>query len=229
MEQKNSGQIQNTVPPVPKKKKGKTWLWILLAIFIFIPAVSAIFDSNNEDSKDDPKTEEAVEPAKQDSVKSNKDLTKAKQLENLFTYESDEFENLTWVTPKSKPKYLNTTGIYSYFCLKDSIPSNMRVAIQYGADDWLFIKSYTFLIDGKKYEFRNPKMKRDNDTSIWEWSDTGVYDDVDLNEIYARLINAKEAKIRFNGDEYHSDYTIPQSALKSLRDTKDYYLYLGGE
>lgn len=92
-----------------------------------------------------------------------------------------------------------------------------------------FIDNYTFLIDGKTYEFTNPDVERDNNSTIWEWSDTGVYGDAELNEIFMRLVNAKEAKIRFNGNQYLSDYVIPQSALKSLRETRDYYLALGGE
>lgn len=33
-----------------------------------------------------------------------------------------------------------------------------------------FIDSYTFLIDGKTYEFTNPDVERNNNSTIWEWS-----------------------------------------------------------
>lgn len=229
MEQNNSnaGNVPPMPPMPPKKKKKKTWLWILLAIFVGIPVISAIVSPSDDKAKSNDKEES--EKVEQDSVKSQKDPAKVKELKSKFTEKTDEFEGLTWIEPKSKPKYVNTTGIYSYFSVKDSVPQNMRLVIQYGADDWLFIKSYTFLIDGKTYEFSNPKIETDNNSTIWEWSDTNVYADAELNEIYARLINAKEAKIRFNGRQYNSDYTIPQSTLKSLRETRDYYLALGGE
>ena len=229
MEQNNSnaGNVPPMPPMPPKKKKKKTWLWILLAIFVGIPVISAIVSPSDDKAKSIDKGES--EKVEQDSVKSQKDPAKAKELKSKFTEKTDEFEGLTWIEPKSKPKYVNNTGIYSYFAIKDSVPQNMRLVIQYGADDWLFIRSYTFLIDGKTYEFSNPKIETDNNSTIWEWSDTNVYADAELNEIYARLINAKEAKIRFNGRQYNSDYTIPQSTLKSLRETRDYYLALGGE
>ena len=234
--EKTSNQGIDKVPPIPskppKKKSKKIWLWILLLIFVVFPILSVIVGP----SEDKTSSEEAeasdgdrVEKVESDSIKSHKDLKKAKQLAPKFTTEEDEFKGVKWISPKSKPQYRDKTGIYSYFALRDSVPENMRLVIQYGANDWLFVESYTFLIDGKTYEFSNPHIERDNNTRIWEWSDTGVLQDGDLAVIYALLLGAKEAKIRFNGRQYHDDYTIPQSTLQSLQETKDYYLALGGK
>ena len=234
-------ETRQTPPPAPmqegggmpkfpqKKSKKKLWLWIAIgfvAIFIILPAIFS--DSADEKAADKNKAEEKEQVA--EKSKPTGDPEKAKSMANLFTEDKDEFQKLSWIKPKSKPRYRSQTGVYTYFAMQDSVPQNFRMVIQYGADDWLFIKSYTFLIDGKTYDFIPDEVKRDNDSRIWEWSDTYVADSPELIVILAKIKESKgDVKIRFNGDTYHRDYTLTKNDINSLIQPLEYYEALGGE
>lgn len=107
-------------------------------------------------------------------------------------------------------------------------PENLRFLIQYYADDWLFIDSYTFLIDGNAYTFSNPDVERDNNSMIWEWSDTGVAQSGEVVQILYAIKNAKEVKIRFNGRQYHKDKVLTQKDIKAIQQPIEYFEALGG-
>lgn len=154
------------------------------------------------------------------------DSARVKELKPFFNFKKDEFENYTWVIPKNSPKYIDVNGIYCYFALNGTTASNLRLKIQYAADDWLFIQSYKFSIDGMTYDYTPDNIERDNDSSIWEWSDKrlDMYDQSLINA----LLMAKKAKIRFVGKQYHKDKTITQQQLLSIKRTVQLYRVMGG-
>ena len=215
----------NMYPQGPQRKKRKFPVWAYLVIgFVVVVFLCSIFG-------DDVETEPASDTDDTALVEEEKptvDLETATKLQGNFKRVHDEFKNIDWVYPKSFPKYDNITGVYTYFAEKDSVPTNFRLRIQYGANDWLFIQKYIFLIDGKTYEFSCPKMERDNDHRIWEWSDTGVDSDIQALAILSALVNAKEAKVRFEGRQYHQDYTLKPAEIKAITETFQYYTALGG-
>ncbi len=67
------------------------------------------------------------------------DSAKIKELEKFFNSKKDEFDPnaLVWQKPKSAPTYTNQNGIYCYFQTNNGMPSNLRLRMQYHADDWL--------------------------------------------------------------------------------------------
>lgn len=152
---------------------------------------------------------------------------KAEKLKPYFSFRKDEFGGQVWVEPKDAPQYVDVNGIYCYFMLVDGKPSNLRFKIQYRADDWLFIQSYKFLIDGNTYDYVPGKVERDNDSYIWEWSDTQV--SVLSESLLKSLSVAKTAKIRFVGRQYHKDKDITAKQIASIKRTLDYYYTLGGK
>ena len=104
----------------------------------------------------------------------------------------------------------------------------MRLVGQYYANDWLFIKNATFLVDGQTASFA-PDMERDNSGGkIWEWFDMSV-SNPEVLVPYAMLIDGKEAKVRYTGNQYYNDRNISQKELKAIKDTHDYYIALGGK
>ena len=152
---------------------------------------------------------------------------KAEKLKSYFSFKKDEFGGQVWVEPKDAPKYVNVNGVYCYFMLVDGKPSNLRFKIQYRADDWLFIQSYKFLVDGDTYDYVPNKVERDNDTYIWEWSDNQV---TTLSEpLLKSLSNAKTVKIRFVGRQYHKDKDITAKQIASIKRTLEYFYALGGK
>ena len=152
---------------------------------------------------------------------------KVEKLKPYFSFRKDEFGGQVWVEPKDAPQYVNVNGIYCYFMLVDGKPSNLRFKIQYRADDWLFIQSYKFLIDGNTYDYVPDKVERDNESYIWEWSDTPV--SVLSESLLNSLSKAKTAKIRFVGRQYHKDKDITAQQIASIKRTLELYYALGGK
>ncbi len=160
------------------------------------------------------------------------DSVKIKELSPSFNFKKDEFDprGIVWIEPISAPKYTNRNGIYCYFAQIDGVAQNFRLRIQYMADDWLFIRKYQFSIDGKAYEYiPSGTVERDNDGGlIWEWSDEKIsyIGDVELVEA---LANAKTAKIKFIGSQYHDIRTITPNEIKAIKETLDLYHAMGAK
>jgi len=152
---------------------------------------------------------------------------KAEALKRYFSFRKDEFGDHVWVEPRDAPQYIDINGIYCYFMLVDGKPSNLRFKIQYRADDWLFIQSYKFLVDGQNYDYVPNKVERDHDTYIWEWSDTPVT--VLTETLLNSLSEAKNAKIRFVGRQYQKDRVITPKQITSIKRTLDLFYALGGQ
>lgn len=222
----NISNKANIICKVPPLKVG------LIGIIMLVPIGmnGAILDTDIADS-------EAISKADVETIEINQstkktpiiDSAKVAKLKSKFREKKDEFQGFTWITHKSAPKYVSANGIYTYFGIKDGEPVTPRLKIQYASSDWLFIESYTFLIDGKIYEFSAPEMERDNDSYIWEWSDSSTNENDETRAIYRALLNAKEAKIRFNGQQYNESRELTPKELQSIVETYEYYKALGGE
>lgn len=158
------------------------------------------------------------------------DSSKIKALKPFFNIKSDEFDKngSSWCKPKNAPVYTNANGIYCYFQIVDNIPQNLRFRIQYYSDDWLFINNCQFSIDGKAYEYTPGNVETDNGDGgyIWEWFDESVHG-YDM-ELLNALANAKTAKIKFIGRQYHDIKPITKDQIKSIQRTIDLYHAMGG-
>lgn len=154
---------------------------------------------------------------------------------SLFVEKSDEFSNRVWVEHKNTPKYRNQKGIYCYFQLENGVASNFRFVYQYYGDDWLFIKSMIFNIDGTTNITIVPDMDTDcgYGGKVWEWCDesvSGSLGDYIVNELFiVSLANAKNVKVKMCGSEYYDIYTLNETQIKSIKDTYEYYIALGGK
>ena len=164
-----------------------------------------------------------------ENLKVIEETPQIKELKKKFRIRKDEFDenNLVWYEPKSSPNYRNANGFYCYFGTKNGSPYVLRIVHQYSSDDWLFIQSYKFSIDGKAYSYTPSDMKTDTDNGIWEWSDEVV--DSEIKEILNALINCKSAKIRLEGRQYYDTKIITTSQIKSIKETIELYKLIGGE
>lgn len=151
---------------------------------------------------------------------------------NLFSVKKDEFSNIAWVKPKNAPKYRNQNGVYCYFATENGkATSNFRFVYQYYADEWLFICNMIYNIDGE-----NITIVPDMDTDcgiggkIWEWCDESVnYNTSGVNEDFIKKIaTATSVKVKMNGRQYYDTRTLSATQIKSIKDTYEYYLALGG-
>lgn len=187
-----------------------------------------IFDKSNS-------LKEIIENSKQKEIEDFKnnakiDSAKIKELNKFFTSKTDEFDPnaLVWHKPKSAPKYTNQNGIYCYFQSNNGMPINLRLRMQYHADDWLFIKKVQFSIDKKAFEFipRNTETDSGNGGRIWEWFDEDM--GKSHTELLDALANAKSAKMKLIGRQYYKTKTITNDQIRDIKRSLDLYKAMGG-
>jgi hypothetical protein len=171
----------------------------------------------------------AIEKAKVEARKNEKErLSNAtKKLNKKY----DDVNEITWYRDKTSPVYVNYNGFYSYIGQSEGSKPWLRLAIQYAADDWLFIERYIIKVDGKTYTISEKsygEIKTDNGSGgIWEWLDREV--STSEYEIIKEVAYGKEVKIRFVGKDYHKDKIIPQQQKTALKNVLDAYEVLGGD
>jgi len=96
----------------------------------------------------------------------------------------------------------------------------LRLKFQYTSDDWLFIERAILMIDGEKYTVTG-NWERDNNSDIWEWLDLSVEENELL--ILEKLVNSKDAKVRYEGRQYHNDRTISSKEKSIIKKTLEIY------
>lgn len=157
------------------------------------------------------------------------DSSKVKELAPFFKEKKDEFEGYIWIEPKTKPKYRNQNGFYLCFIkTKEGYPTNLRFVGQYTADNWLFIQTVKFNIDGNIWDYNPNDIKRDNNTKIWEWFDDNV-ESSNASLIEAIAYAKNPIKVRFIGRQYYDERIISKKEIKSILETIQYYKALGGK
>jgi hypothetical protein len=139
---------------------------------------------------------------------------------------TDKVEGVDWYRDKSSPAHTNYNGFFVYLGKRASQPPQIRLRVQYNADDWLFIESFLIVADGKRFEYPAATFERDNDSEIWEWYDEPASES-DLRMIRA-VIESKEALMRLNGRQYRKDKPITAPQKAALRNVLDAYKALGG-
>jgi hypothetical protein len=132
---------------------------------------------------------------------------------------NDAFNNVVWYQDRSSPQYRNSNGFYLYFGVSEGIAQGLRLVVSYFADSWLFVNSARVNVDGTNYVLNADKWERDNNSSIWEWSDV-VLDDRQMIE---RIITSKKAVIRFDGSQYYDTRVISSTQKTALRQVLDAY------
>lgn len=145
------------------------------------------------------------------------------ELAPLCREEVDEFEGLTWIMPKYASHSNKVDDIYAYFCVKDGKPYILRLRIQVVSSDWLFVKKYIFLIDGKRMEYTPAKVERDFDSITWEWSDEEIKSSPQLKALFSQMLKANEIKMRFVGKNYVRDRTLTPKEVAHLKEINAYY------
>jgi len=141
----------------------------------------------------------------------------------------DEVKGTSWYYDKSSPKYLNANGFFLYIGTGKGYTPSLRLKIQYYGDDWLFIKSYFFNVDGKTKSI-DPgygDIETDYDSKVWEWFDTAPNkSEVKLIKL---IIKSKKAVMRLEGSKYYKDVVISATQKKAMQNVLTVYEGLGGK
>jgi hypothetical protein len=103
----------------------------------------------------------------------------------------------------------------------DSGQPTLYFKVQYHGDEWLFISSYIFNVDGTNYDYVPSKMQKDNSDTVWEWSAEPA-GSVAMPIIQA-ILAGKQSKVRFEGQQYYKDHTISQAEKTAMQNVMDTY------
>ena len=137
----------------------------------------------------------------------------------------DKLEGITWYKDAGTP--VSSTNVHLYFGKKASGPPWLRFRIFYKAKDWLFIRSYFVVADGKRIE--GPLVNFESDYgsgSIWEWADDGV--NANQYQMVQTIMNSKSATIRLTGDKYYRDHEISAAEKQRMKNVMAAYEASGG-
>jgi hypothetical protein len=190
-------------------------------------------DKQTTDTKKD--TVDLVQKAKADSIKkaqadSIAKVNEAQRADNLkrrdalkknFNYKKDEFKDVGFYIHKSQ----TVDNSYNRKCLITHINSNGYIYLedQYYADDWIFHTSIQVKIGDKIYNssvvetYSDHNKTQNSGGSVWE--NITYTDDQDEKIIKAIADNAdKEIKVRFNGKQYYSDFTLSKKDKQAIKD-----------
>lgn len=168
----------------------------------------------------------AEEKRKRDEEKRKEEASQAlERATRNLEKKVDEIEGITWMSHQGTP----VLGKYAslYFGTRNGKASGfpVRLRVQYYDDSWLFVRSLTIKADDKTFEMPGIDFKRDNSSgSIWEWMDVPITD----HQMLQSVMNAKKVVIRFHGDTYYSDFTVPSEQKNMMKDVYAAWQSLGG-
>ena len=143
----------------------------------------------------------------------------------------DKVEGITWYTPYKSlvwhsyiKSYGGTEAPISLYIGKRSTPW-LRMKLYYNSGDWLFVKKVIAFVDGVKLDLTFGEFERDHaGGEIWEWSDVSPTE-LDLT-VVKRIIDSKEAIIRFYGNKYYNDKVVEKRHKQALQDALDAFKLL---
>jgi hypothetical protein len=162
--------------------------------------------------------------AREEAAKAEQQARRAKALASMRKT-TDRVHNITFYQDRSEPQYRGSRNwMGAYIGAPNGPEPYLRLLIQYVADDWLFIESYNFLVDGSRYTVTPSygEVERDNGSGqIWEWYDAPARPFE--RELLDAIAGSKEALLRYNGSQYRHDRTISASEKAAIRRVLDAY------
>jgi len=210
----------------------KTWLQIVIVI-VAISLFGAIGGSGST-STDSSSTNASSSPSSEATPEETATATPAvsdaefKSALSKMRISKDSVKNLKFYYDKSSPQYRNRNAFEIYAGQEAGSDPYLRFNIQYFGEDWLFIKSYFFNIDGETYEITPSygEVETDNDSQVWEWYD--VNPSSENIEMIQKIIKSKKTVMRLEGRQYYKDVTITQTQKTALKNVLTVYQGLGG-
>lgn len=206
---------------------GKFAKWVGY-FFLFIIAASLLSQcgSSNTGNVSNSQAEQRVAPP--DPPKVVDEATIASALKGL-SRECDKMRDICWYKAASAAKFTNANTFHLYFGRTSSGAfTDLRLRVQYFADDWLFISNAWAKADDVRVQVPSGKWERDNNHDIWEWSDVAIDTPRSASAIKT-IATAKSVVIRFEGRQYHNDRTLTATQLKALRDVITAYETVTGK
>ena len=144
---------------------------------------------------------------------------------------TDDVEGITWYFDRESSRYVDSASrVVLYMGRRGQAKPWLIFSVRYKADDWLFIQSYTFNVDGQNFRIDASgfdDVERDNGYGgIWEWYTTTA--GAKELEIARAIVNSTNAVVRYHGRQYYRDRTITNAEKQGLQRILDAYTALGG-
>lgn len=212
------GELLSKYPEAPETLKGKQ----------MIDGIDKVIQQEKED-----KTKEEQRKAEEDKKRAEEAEQKKARLASALSYtrtKYDEVKDITWYYDNSTSNYSNETDFYAYIGKSKTGNPWLRFRIQFGSDDWLFIKKYTIKTDETTFTITTNynEVKRDvvYGNGISEWYDVPL--DSEKAKIVKAVIASQKTILRCEGEKYYKDRTITAEEKAALQHILDSYEALGG-
>lgn len=144
------------------------------------------------------------------------DAARVKTATASLVQDTDKVRGITWFKHKSGRVLQWHLKLY-FGRSEEGALMPLRIKAQFVGEDWLFVNRITVKADDRKFSALAGTWERDNGAgTVWEWIDLPT--DEDLREMVSAIIAAKDVVVRFEGDKYYSDKSVPQAMKDELRD-----------
>ncbi|MDQ8196368.1 hypothetical protein QEH59_18200 [Coraliomargarita sp. SDUM461004] len=143
---------------------------------------------------------------------------------------TDEMREIDWFYDKSTPRTNNTRNVHAYIGKKGDYVW-LRFKMSYNADDWLFVDSVAFKVDGEDFSLNYglfDDWDRDNaGGGIWEWKDVNM--DRRTWDLVRKIADSNKTMMRYNGRQYYSDREVTREEKQAMKNIILAYEAMGGE
>lgn len=225
---------------VPKEKKDYSF-FIMIAVVVAIAIGGYLLTSSPNIEETSESTQTTTKPVVKvpefNTEEYAKSLVEKEKLraasEKQLKYEINELrkqlrsnvdtvENITWYHDKTTPQYISGNMIYCYMG-ESGLHRWLRVVYGFSRDEWIFMDSIVFNIDGKitRKVVRYDERHTDVNNGIYEWVDWQVLP-VD-EDFLLSIANSKSTQIKFSGDEGAKSFTVSKNQKKALKNIITYY------
>ncbi len=143
-------------------------------------------------------------------------------VESQMATDSDKLTEIVTYSHKDTPSGLTANLVSARISVVKNVAYPVMRIMRRG-DDWLFVRSYSFLIDGKKYTLK-PKhgdVSRDNSASTcWEWiSELGVNGDKTdpVWTILSAVAKSTKCTVYYHGDQYREEHELSREEILNVQ------------
>jgi hypothetical protein len=139
----------------------------------------------------------------------------------------DDVKGYKWYEDKSSYNYYWRNEFYIY--TSGGSNPTLFLNIRYYDEDWLFIKSYFFNVDGETFSFTPSygEIQTDSDSTVTEWyNEVATPENIELVQ---KIANSKKTVMRLEGTKYYKDVTITKAQKTAIKNVLTVYQGLGGQ
>ena len=142
----------------------------------------------------------------------------------------DEMEGVDWYYSQAFRSRVLDNNIRAYIG-KQGSRVWLRFEMTYEGNEWLFVRSVLFKVDGETYELKNgflDSWEVDNyGSTVWEWKSEVV--DKYKWKLINKISESQKATMRYRGQQYRHDREISNEEKLALKAVISYYLQIGGK